>query len=240
MSYGFRVFNTSGFLQIDSEALALKTFAKQSTSYLSVAQRSAYQVLPHIYDGDDHTVLQNIQPGDLIFCRPTNTNMFPCTVAISLMIGFTSGTDVAVRAVGSSGSIEFAKFVDVTDSEYTSLVNGLTGTRYGVRVRNSSNQVIFHSDLTPPRISSVLTTDNAYATFGSDIPYVCLNPLSTKRYEADGSEFYLYAHAAEWKTVSGTNRVVKTEEAIRFNQSNQDLEYTWNGAAGQIFVMEDG
>ena len=64
MSYGFRVFNTSGFLQIDSEALALKTFAKQSTSYLSVAQRSAYQVLPNIYDGDDHAVLQNIQPGE--------------------------------------------------------------------------------------------------------------------------------------------------------------------------------
>ena len=240
MTYGFRVFNTSGFRQIDSEALALKTFAKKETTYLTVSQRSATNILPHIYEGTDESALSNVQPNDLIFVRPTNTNMFPCTIGISELTGFTQGLDLAVRPVGSGGSIEITRFVDVADSEYTALVNALTGTRYGIRVRNSSNQVIFHSDLAPPRISSVLTTDGGYATFGDDIPYVCLNPLYTKRYEADGDAFYLYVHAARWKTVSGTNRVERTEENVRYQQSFQDVEYTFGASLGQVFVMEDG
>lgn len=240
MAFGFKVFNDSGFVQVDSEALALKTMAKKATTFLSVSQGSSSATLPDIYQSSYNNALTDITANDVVFVRPTNINMFPCTISLKNYSGYNTSVDLAVRPIGAAGTIEIVRYVDLTDSEYTALVNALTGTRHGIRVKNSAGQVIFHSDLSPPSLKTILTSPNSYETFSGNIPFVCLNSLTRYLVSSNGQYYNHQSHAAVWKTVSSVTRVQHDYETVIYAATNFPfpLSIYFNNPQ-RIFIMED-
>lgn len=190
MAQGFQVFNTSGYKVVDSVDLELKGFTLQETRYLSVSNTGGY-IQMTAYNGSQHTALQGLG-GQLVGMRPTNTNMYPVSIACKDSDTFGGNMSISVRCY-AAGSIEIAVYTALGETNYTNIVNALGANRWGVQVLNTSNQVVFDSDLFPPLVGNVLQPPNnqayqatvpneSYVPFGL-VPTATFTEIQVDEYE---------------------------------------------------------